>query len=357
MSDNPIFAIDSKRHVRIRNREGKEERFVGLLGVCVNPLDETKFEDQYNSIIEELFTKFSLSHTRMVYKSYDVAKLLTKKFESNYKSFLLDFARQILNTEHAKITFFFTELNLKFIEDGMITIYGKYGSSSRRITVEDFINKIAGYYEIICAWKMQQITKIRNATFIVDGMDALYPCKAWDELTERNHIRIQYKGDQISPLLSTSDLLIKFLDEFMKEHYSPLNEKRIESVLNNDGTVSMENIFIKYIGNPDINHIKPTDNYILNFTDLQEHVKRPIIFVGLPNIPGQKDLFEESPMFEEVLKSACGLNGSIRMFHPRRDAKLIGQDAIADYYLPLCDEADKYLEMLKRSKLNVKKFE
>lgn len=355
--DNPIFAIDTKRHFRERIDDEGIHKFMGLLGVCVNPLDIEKFENSYDSIMNELFSQYDLPKDRMVYKSYDLAKLFKKDFEKKYKSFLIGFSRNILNLDSVKITFFFTEINVKHLEDGKINIFGKYGGPTREVGVEKFMNLISGYYEIICAWKIHQITSIRNAVFMVDGIDSLYPSKAWDELIRSNHIKIHFKGDQINPLLSTSDILIKFLEQFLKERYSPLNESRIEKVLSYDGKVNMDNIFIKYIGNPDLEHIKPSENYRMDFNDVQDYIQRPIIFVGLGDLKGQKQIFEESKMYEKLLKTAIGLNASIRFFDPSIDAKLVGKSVITDYFMPMSLKAEEYFALLKKLGSNVERLD
>ena len=143
----------------------------------------------------------------------------------------------------------------------------------------------------------------------------------------------------------------------MNERYSPLNEHQIEKVLSYDGKVDKKNIFIKYIGNPEIDYIKPMENYRMDFNDLQCHIQRPIIFIGLPNLPGQKGLFEESPMYEKVLKSAIGLNASIRFFDPHIDAKLIGKSQKTDYFLPTCEKAEDQYDYLRKIGCNINKLQ
>ena len=118
MQKSAIFAIDTKKHFRKRYEEDSVKMFLGLLGVCVNPLDIERFEEEYDSIMKRLFLQHNLKKLRMVYKAYDIMKLFTKDFEKNYKSFLIGFARNILNLESLKITFFFTEINSKHLENG-----------------------------------------------------------------------------------------------------------------------------------------------------------------------------------------------------------------------------------------------
>lgn len=116
-------------------------------------------------------------------------------------------------------------------------------------------------------------------------------------------------------------------------------------------------MYIDYIGNPDLEYIKPISKNKLKYYNFYEHIKRPIIFVSLGNVASQKEVFEELPLFDEVMKKAHALDASVRFYDPKKDRQIIGKGEQPDYFLPLSPTADEYYEILKRGGANIIKLE
>jgi hypothetical protein len=202
-----------------------------------------------------------------------------------------------MNLEDVNVNICFTQLNSRYLNDGKVTIFGKYGRPTRNVDVKTFINIINGYYNVLCGWKVSKVTRLRNCTFILDGMEDFYPSHAWEELSRSHNVRIIYGGDHSNPTLSTADILLKYLDYLLKNTREKLNESTLKKVITYDDKINPENIFYHYIGNPDINSIKPYEDYRYTFNDLRPYIRRPIIFVSKGTLPYQ-----------------CVITGDVRLF-------------------------------------------
>jgi len=178
--------------------------------------------------------------------------------------------------------------------------------------------------------------KIKNCTFVFDGLENIYPTEAWKKTTKYNNIRIVYAGDLTDPLLSTADLLIKHLDLYLREDYKPLNEKTIEGIITYDDKVKSDNIYYHYMGNPDISKIKPIEDRILRVNDLYDYIRRPIIFVSKGSLPGQRATLEKLPIMDKIHSKAYGIQASVRIYDSKVDSGIIGRDPEkCDYFISL----------------------
>lgn len=351
-----LFGADSKKHMRQWEKDGEIKEFRGNIGVVVNPENIKKFEDDYDKIIDKLFKSYGAERTKMVYKSHEIGRLFPANPEK-IKAFHIGFSREILNLKDIKVNYFFTNVNSKYFEDGKVTVFGKYGRPTRKMDVKSFINMLDGYYNVLCGWKLTKLTKLRNCTFVFDGMENIYPTNAWKELTKKNNVKIVYSGDHTDPLLSTADILVKHLDLFLHDTYKPLNEDTIKEIVTYDKKVDSENLFFHYIGNPDISDIKPTEDKMLSVLDLEEHIRRPIIFVSKGTVPKQRNVLENLPIYYKIFDKAYALHASVRIYDPYLDSYIIGKNPEkSDYFLPLTKEADEQFELLKRGGTNIKEL-
>lgn len=352
-----IFGVDSKKHIKQwQTPEGEIKEFRSNIGVVVNPKDIAYFEDSYDKILTDLFEKFSISRVKKVYKSADIGACFPMQ-ENKANNFRLAFSREILKLDDLKINYCFTRINSKYLENRKVTIFGKYGYATRKIDVKSFINILDGYYNVLCGWKIMKKTGVYNCTFLFDGMEGIYPTQAWQELTSKNNVRIAYSGDRTDPVLATSDILLKTLDIFLKDDYDPLNEKTIQKIITYDGKVDDTNVYYVYIGNPDIEAIKPLEDRQFALQELQAFIKRPIIFVSKGSLPGQRDILENLPIYPKIHDKAFSLHGSVRIYDPKKDSQIIGKGEVADYFISLTTEADQQFELLKRGGANILKLE
>jgi hypothetical protein len=348
----PIFGVDSKKHYKAwKTLTGEDKQFKALLGVVVNPLDRNRFEKDYDETMDGLFDEYYISKKQLVYKSSEIGSLLAPNV-AKYMSFCLAFTRKILNLDYVKVTYCVTRINKKYLTNEKVTI-GGYGTTTKQISIPEFIDMLECYYNVICAWKVSQMTGIKSALFLFDGEEDIPRCEAWNELSSTQNIEIVYSGDKIERVISSADIILKSLDFFLKQTKSILSEDKIREIVLYDGKIKPENKFFVYIGNPDLQKIKPLSPQRLNLSDLQKYIRHPIIFVSGGGLPGQKLAIEGLPLFNKLISKATELHASLRNYDPKKDRHIIGRTEIEDYFIPLNEIARNQFEMLKNGGANI----
>lgn len=355
LSDN-IFGLDSKVIFKewVR-KDGTSSHIKVPICVSVNPSDNIRFENDYKSVIDKLFEQFGIEKDRSVYSSSEIGTLLSD--EDRYRAFCLAFTREIMNLDYVKFTIFITTFNKKHLTNDKITINGKYGSPTKEIGVEEFIDMIQNSYNVICAWKMMKNLKLKNQMVLIDGTNTVRDCIAWDELKEKQDVRIMFNADKIVPVVSAADIILRNIDFFVKMERSYLNEDILKKIIHYEGKISSKNKYYQYIGNPDIKNIKPNSERIYTNFDLKNYFRKPIIYV-YAGVTGQKEIIESSPIMTDVFNYASVCYGSVKIYDPKSDGRMIGADKNnPDYFLPLGEEAEKALSALIATRKNVKRLE
>ena len=75
-------------------------------------------------------------------------------------------------------------------------------------------------------------------------------------------------------------------------------------------------------------------------------------------IVGQKEIIESSPIMIDVFNYASLHYGSVKIYDPKTDGRMIGGDkSNTDYFLPLGNEAENTLSVLMAARKNVRKLE
>lgn len=349
----PVFGIDSKMiYKEWYNSIGNRREFRCLIGVSVNPIENSTFDESYDEIIGRLFDLFSIKRERRVYSASSIALLFQDRMD-DFFHFCLAFSREILNLEDVKFSFFITRLNSKWLQEGKVTIYGEYGTATQRVSVPEFIDKIYPSYNVICGWKLSQITNLRNGLFLLDGIQDTQPSYAWEQFCKDQYLRIVFRGDQTIPVISTSDIIIRYLESFILQRRGMVDEKALEDIVFYDDKVIRENKYFIYVGNPDIGNIKPLSERKVN---VSPYVQHPIIYIGAGSIIGQSSIIEDSPLYDRILDYASNLYASIKIYDPRKDRVFIGRGEITDYFIPITEVAEGQFQALSGAGLNIEKI-
>jgi hypothetical protein len=360
LSDEPnaVFGIDSKAYIKqwIGRLDGKPKEFRSNIGVVVNPESPSHFGDEYNKILDELFLQYGIKRTQKIYKSADIGKCFPGQ-ESKANTFRLAFTRRILNLDDLYVNYCFTRINSKHLTDEKVTIFGRYGYATQKINAKDFIFKLDGYYNVLCSWKVMKDNAVEGSLFLCDGMDPFYPTIAWEELTSKNDVKIVYAGDRTNPLMATADILTKTLEIFLQIEYAPLTQDTIKKIVTYEDKVNDKNISYTYIGNPDLHMIKPQEDRRYSLEELQDFIKRPIIFIGKGSIPGQRDTLENLPIYSKIHDKAYDLGACVRVYDPKIDSRIIGRHTMQDYFISLTPESDEQFTLLERGGANVKRLD
>ncbi|MDR3206463.1 MAG: hypothetical protein LBT41_05180 [Candidatus Methanoplasma sp.] len=353
-----VFCFDSKCiHKDWVDADGKKRHARFPVAVSVNPEDNIAFEDAYFGIMCKLFQKFGIERNKRVHSSSEIGMLFPPA-SADYRKFCLAFTREIMNLPCVKFTFFITSLNKKYLNDGKVTVNGEYGSSTKAIGVEEFINLITDSYNVICAWKLSKITNLRGQTMIFDGTDSIRDCEAWDVVRKNQNVRIIYNADKTVPAVSTADIILKNLDFFIKEERAAIDEKALRKIIHYGEKVTENGKYYYYVGNPDLKYIKPKSDRVYSMFDLRDCIQRPIIYLYAGGIPDQKSLLESFADMCLVYDTASAIYGSVKIFDPKKDNKVIGTNSSEyDYFYPFNDVAESTLQVLEKQKRNIKRFE
>ncbi|MCL2509580.1 MAG: hypothetical protein FWF07_00670 [Methanomassiliicoccaceae archaeon] len=352
-----VFGFDSKCIVKKWfNKEGIEKHIRLPIAVSINPVENQTFEKEYDRIMDSLFSKFKLERKRHVYSSSEIGAMFPPA-DSRYSAFCLAFTREIMNLPDVKFTFFTTSLNPSYLEDGMVTINGEYGSTTKKIGIEEFINLITDSYNVICAWKLSRIAGFYNQTMILDGTDTIRDCEAWKTIKENQNVKIIYGADKIIPVVSAADIILRNLEWFIHTEKSFINEDTIRKIIHYNDKISCDDKFYVYIGNPDLKFMRPKSERIYSPLDLTDNLQRPIFYLYAGGIPQQKSLLESFSGLDEIYEQASTMYGSVRIFDPKKDSKIIGNDPnTCDFFYPFNEIAISTLQTLKMQKRNVRKF-
>ena len=357
VSGYAYFAIDSKRHMKSWfTKEGEKRDFRGMIGVAINPMDPAKFEDDYEAIMSELKSQFSLQTDRSVLKSSEMAMMFGQD-AIRFSNFCLAFSRKVMALDDLKVTYLVTRINTKWLQDGKVIYGGEYGGPTTKHSVPEFIDDLSEYYNIVCAWKLSSMLSLRNSVFLLDGFDRVPDCLAWRQLRNENRPEVVFNGDRIEPLLSSCDLLLRSLDIFLKQRKEVLSENLVKDIVFYGNKVPEDRKFFVYVGNPDLKSIRPDSDRCNTLWDFSDNLRRPIMFVSAGTGVEQKTVIEPLPVFQNILGKAYGMKASVKFYDPKKDRLIIGRGEQPDYFVPLSQGAETQYEVLRRSGAKIERLD
>lgn len=278
--------------------------FVFSWGLAVGTSSHEGFQKRYTEIIESLKQKYNLTTNRKVYCSYELKKELQD--EEKAREFIADFESRIQDEiEKVIVTFSF------FPEKDEITSFTDQEPS--KLDVKDFHKRHLGdYYEHICAWEIFD-TQGDVEKIVADGFQG-YRTRAWDELRPNlDSFRMIHMGDQVSPLISTADLLLDKLQKDFEEKNEWIGKDQIKTYYQEQDF----DIFAEYLGNSLLALLTPTKNRHIPTHKL---VKEPVYMIIRPDTSkiGRKELID-SPQGIELQNQVFEENGSLKFYNSRED--------------------------------------
>jgi len=371
LEGSSVIAVDSKRHIRT----WPSGEFFASMGSCLSIDNTTTFNQLYNGIVDHLLSDFGLKRQRHTYSSYQLAHDFGSRTPV-FHTFLSDFTKNLLSSPGVKLTFFYTTLNTKRLEEEVadeellsredeevstqeeqripetpkpIQIYGREGSPIKQITAKEFLDTLDNYYVSICAWKLTDLTKIYNRNFILDGFEGEIT-DAWTHLTRSNNVAVAFKGDQCNACVSAADLITRFADLRLKLWRFPIVKDALYRAFNalDDTRELSKKFFVKRIWNPDMRMIVPSINRPI---DISLHVLHPCIYLCKEeNTAEERIRLENSPVFAEILDLAFERNGCVQFYEPKKHTPLMQEGDIFVVYGP---EGKKEYSKLKKMKYNL----
>jgi hypothetical protein len=350
----PVFACDSKKHYREWfDVHGIRKEFRGLLGVVVNPQDSEKFDQYYYSVLAELLSQYGVPQTKPVYNASDIGNALAPA-RDRYDNFCRALSSKLWDAPETKVSYVVTRINrAALLEGGKVRIHGDYGSPTQDVSIPEFLDLIEPYYNVLAVWRVVcQITRLRGAYCMLDGTDSIAQCEAWRELVQYQIPRIFYNGDKTVPVIAAADIMLRSLDFELERTGAILSEDLVRQVVTRG--VDKPNLYFVYLGNPQIQKIKPQSKGYLNMRALEPYIQHPIMFLSAGGVVGQRAIIEGSELMDKVLAAATKFRASVKLYDPVRDRYIAGVGESEDYFVPLTETAGAQFQALKAVGKNIR---
>jgi hypothetical protein len=301
-----MFAgLDTKPFVVKYEKDGALKKFNSHIGVIVFVEDFESFRQKYYSILQEVFNNTGIKLERKVLSSYELLELT----QGNY-SMLYEFCEKIKPLIKST-SVFYTGFNTQQIPK--IRIFGRT-STPRFVGIEEFmVTHIDQAFPHICIWRTLVYLRNTNTTVFSDSFTTNLT-EAWDSIIQHpNLFEIFPNGDSLNPLISTADMLVKYIDQKVKDNKEWLNRDSITRVLGN------ENLYVHRITNSHLRNITPLRRMKFNFNDFIRH---PVFFIIKPKNSKVEIEFVKfhSPT---LLNRITDSNGSLMYFDQRKHPNYI----------------------------------
>lgn len=338
-----IIAGDSKQHIR----HGERGMFRGLIGVVLNAEEPDDFRARYDDILGSFFSLYGKLRERKIYKSSEIGSLFPGRRSQVLQAYRY-LARFIVSLPSVKINVYYLTLDLaelrQRIAEGetvdrtsdlesrgssaeLVTFYGELGSEGAKlVSVTDFFREVREYFPIVCAWKLCAFLGLRKAQVVVDG------CKgsqshAWQELVSTQDLTIAFHGAMYNPYLSAADVLLKWIDEELRESGLPLNQTALTRVLTEwrgvTEDLSTDHIHMVHFTNRDLKDIVPLARARIDrFEDI--YARHPIFFIFKEeNTEEQRAMIENSPKMQKIYNLIYEEDGSLVWWDPNIHCSLV----------------------------------
>jgi len=298
-----VSGFDAKEY-----HAGTLKHFFAPIGVGVSVTNYNKFKTEYERVWRDIFDDKGLEQTKKIYCSRDLKNLYLAEKHSLEGIFIEGIRDQLIETN-----FFFTLM----AESRYIYSQGWH----KRLPALEFMKRSVSQYAYICAWKQFQQWRKTSNTFVplideFDGEETL----SWKSLSSIKP-RIFYRGDMSNPLISTSDIILDFIDTDLRRR--KLEDQTVEDELKKLSLPGSK----QYIGNSlDLHNITPISTQRINKDRFRA---RPIYYLLFEEKPSQfdKTSWEEtkiySRMFNFAVKNAFENDGCIKLYDPTSDYKFL----------------------------------
>jgi len=318
------------------------------MGVCICLCDPIDFDEQYDSIIEELFSKYGLIKNKTVFSSSNISALFGKN-RREYVEFLQEFIIKLNQIKGLTINIVYTTLSPELLADG-IKIYEETRGTPKTVKVPEFLRMISQYYPYLSAWIITKRVSLYKRQILLDNLQGDIT-QAWREITSNQKVTIYPNGDLVCREISAADICIRFLDEMLYLRRKSLRREDIESIFNDINV----DIVTHYLGHEDIDKIKPLEKKsILTdklFVEPMVYIlKEQIMDKELEYLKGRHELMEK---IEEYTHS---INGGLKFIDYTQDYKFLQE---GDHVICLGPRGKEQADYLNRLgyKLNIKMIE
>ncbi|WP_048150337.1 hypothetical protein [Palaeococcus ferrophilus] len=287
---------------------GQHGTFIARIGVAVSVRDSdfSEYLQSYREFFEQFKDSMGIQTPRWVFSSSDLRGYLIRGDgdPTEYLLFMKEFVDDVVIPNDVIINFVFASFGVKQI----------YMPNGHHKGVMTFLkNVLKSYFAYVPAWVVVSRLNHTMPKVHIDNFNSSPQTVAWDELSKRaSELRVIPNGDKVDPLVSTADLILRYIKESIL-----LSKWRLDVrfLLRNLPSLGFHPDLLKvyHVGSRSLSKIVPlsAENRVLP----QYWYSRPILYIikeGLLRKDEEQRLIEKSPAFEYVLRHASEVGGSIK---------------------------------------------
>lgn len=287
---------------------GQNGTFIARIGVAVSVRDSnfSNYLNSYREFFEQFKDSMGIQTPRWVFSSSDLRGYLIGEdgVPTEYLLFMKEFVDDVVIPNDVITNFVFASFGIRQI----------YMPNGPPKSVMAFLkNVLKSYFAYVPAWLVVSKLNHTMSKVHIDNFNPSPQTVAWDELSKRaSELRVIPNGDKVDPLVSTADLILRYIKESIL-----LSKWRLDVrfLLRNLPSLGFPPDLLKvyHVGSKSLSKIVPlsAENRVLP----QYWYSRPIIYVikeGLLQKDEEQRLIEKSPAFEYVLRHASEVGGSIK---------------------------------------------
>jgi hypothetical protein len=344
-----IVCCDSKQHIR----HGKIGTFHGLIGVTLVVKAPDDFRKEYDDILNSFFKQAKLLRKKKVYKSSEIGSLFPGKREHVLKAYR-QLSRSLIKLPDVEINVYYLTLDLKELrtrtagvdpeklkkleaegpEAKLVNVYGEKGREGVVLaSINDFFAKVKEYFPIVCAWKLCSYLNAWDVQVVLDGCKG-EKSRAWEELVSNcANFSIAFNSGLYNPFVAACDILVKWVDEELRESGLPLNQNALVRVLTKWNGVTEDidtnHIHVVHLSNRDLPDIQPLSKEKI---DAFEHIyaRHPIFFIFREEMTEkQRKEIESSPRMNKIVDLVYKNDGSLLWWDPNIYTSVIADGDVA----------------------------
>ena len=287
---------------------GKNGTFIARIGVAVSVRDRNfgEYLRAYREFFEGFKDAMGIQTPRWVFSSSDLRGYLIGEDgdPTEYLLFMREFVDEVVVPNNVITNFIFASFGVKKV----------YLPNGVQKSVMAFLkNVLKSYFAYVPAWVVVSKLNHSRPKVYIDNFNPSPRTMAWNELSKRaSELKVIPNGDKVDPLVSTADLLLRYIKESIL-----LSKWRLDvpTLLRNLPSLgfSLELLKVHHVGSSVLSKIVPisAENDVLP----QHWYPRPLIYIikeGLFQKAEEQRLIEKSPAFEYVLRHASEIGGSIK---------------------------------------------
>jgi len=321
-------------------RRGTEGMFKAPMGVGLTIPEERKFAEQYDILLDKLFSKYNKPRKKRIYK----AAHLTEQLLDSTTGFIEDFI-SAMSPYISRI-----DICYSYFPSAITPrIFVYKDTHPRWYDPNSFLKLIQNSYVHICAWRYLQVhPDCKDYEFHLDHFQGRVT-PAWEAIRDKDNLYLYNSGNECNCFISSADLILRHIQNRL---IGAMVRKSVCQCFADivDGT------------HVDTYWLGPKKDYLNNIApnkdidaDTIPRIKHPIFVIAWQspsNRASDKDTFEWTGTYSKIMEMAYENNGCVRFWDPKQGPNII--DEKQDIVILTNDSAKPMVESIKTVFRNIK---